>query len=123
MEINIQECLEDILYECRLSRKQEKALDELLDLLGTVSYDELCKLVRAKVENRLKIFPCSLSGKVYYIAQVVKPGYPDPKIEPEMFLCDFKEEWADGYGEYVFLESEKDKAIKKLIELQSKNKK
>lgn len=123
MRINIKGCLEDILCENKLNSAEKEALKSLIYLLSLVSYERLKDIIMAEVEDRLKIFPCPIGSKVYYVAQVVKPGYPDPKIEPEMFLCDFKEEWADGYGKYVFLESEKDKAIKKLIELQSKNEK
>lgn len=121
MKINIQGCLEDILVNNNeLSSVEEQAINALLDLLSIASYNELYDMAIAKNEDRLKILPCPVGTKIYYIAQVVKRGYPDPKIEPEMFLCDFKEEWADGYGKYIFLESEKGKALEKLAELQKK---
>lgn len=104
-----------------LSCEEETVLLKLKELLDYCSYDELNEMAQAKQEKRLKILPCPIGSKVYYIAQVVKRGYPDPKIEVEMFLCDFKEEWADGYGKYIFLESEKGKALEKLIELQKES--
>lgn len=121
MKINIQGCLEDILIDnTELSDTEKSALSALINLLSISSYQELYDMAIANQEERLKILPCPIGTKVYRIAIVVNEGYPDPKIEPEMFLCDFKEEWADGYGKYIFLESEKGKALEKLVELQKK---
>lgn len=103
-----------------LTGEEEEVLLRLKSLLTYCSYNELYEMVQAKREKRLKILPCAVGTKVYRIVMVVSKGYPDPKIEPEMFLCDFKEEWADGYGKYIFLESEKSKALEKLAELQKK---
>lgn len=104
-----------------LSCEEEEVLLRLKHLLNYCSYSELCEMAEAKREKRLKILPCAVGTKVYRIVTVVSKGYPDPKIEPQMFLCDFKEEWADGYGKYIFLESEKSKALEKLVELQKES--
>ena len=82
-------------------------LSNIEDILGdTYDLDRLRELVDAEKAGRCMVLPCHVGEQVYYVANVVSPGYPDPVTKPEIFLRPFKIEWIYGIGKFVFLTRE-----------------
>lgn len=84
-----------------------RRLQEIENILGnTYDLDHLRELVEADKDGRCVVLPCHIGDQVYYLANVVSQGYPDPDIKPELFLRPFKIEWIYGIGKFIFTDRE-----------------
>lgn len=76
------------------------------NVCGCHDPQRISELVEADKDGRCVVLPCHIGDQVYYIANVVSQGYPDPDIKPELFLRPFKIEWIYGIGKFVFTDRE-----------------